>query len=162
MVWFVHTGAFSQEHTYIDSGTGWTLAHTHGTQRQEWISHSSIMFPPTPIRSFHTHVLHLSPSLLYKVTMSDSIHGHLLSVLVSSLRLNTLLSPSFFVFVLSHFIPMLHGSLVRIFIFFANSSPSSPSGPTKAYRDLFGVCLYPHSLSLAYRQTAECDMSASW
>ncbi|KAM6893471.1 par-3 family cell polarity regulator beta a [Xenentodon cancila] len=51
-----------------------------------------------------------------------------------------------FSFVSSHFIPMLR---------------TSPSGPGKAYRDLFGACLYPHSLSLAYGQTAECDLSAS-
>ena len=125
-------------------------------------SHSSIMFPPTPIGRFHTHVLHLSPSLLYKVTMSDSVHGHLLSVLVSSLRLNTLLSPSFrFCFKSLHSNAAQQPGEDFFYFFFANSSPPSPSGPTKAYRDLFGACLYPYSLSLAYRQTAECDLSAS-
>lgn len=37
--------------------------------------------------------------------------------------------------------------------------PPPQSGPTQAYWDLFGACLYPCSLSLAYGQTAECDLS---
>lgn len=93
---------------------------------------------------------------LFKVTMSDSIHGLLLSVLVSSLRLHI---SAYFLFCFKS----LHSNAAQQPGDFPPfSSPSSPSGPTKAYRDLFGYCLYPHSLSVAYGQTAECDLSASW
>lgn len=70
----------------------------------------------------HTRIAPFSLFSLCKVTMSDSIHGLLLSscpcLSSSSLRLNTLLSLAPLFFVLSHFIPMLHSKWVRIFFFF--------------------------------------------
>lgn len=58
-------GWYPQEHSPFrsptHSGGGWTFALTHLIPGQEWTSHLSIMFPPSAIKCFHTHVSHLSP-----------------------------------------------------------------------------------------------------
>ena len=141
-------------HALLRSGTGWTLPLTPGRQRRVWtIIWALCVYPPLS-RVFTLTYCTFLP-LFSLQSHNEWFHPRtppLCPCLSSSSPRLRIPLPSPFFFVLSRFIPMLHSNWVIFFFLFLFlfSSTSSPSGPTTAYRDLFGACLYPQSSSLAY------------
>ena len=143
--------SLSLKHTGSDWDAGWTLAHTRETETRVNISFQQYVYTHCYQEFSHTWIAPFSPFLsLCKVTMSDSIHGFLLSVLVSPShpRGSRHSSPFLLSFVLSHFIPMLHSNWVRTF-FFLPPLPSPHRGwqrPTGTYLVSVFIptaCLWP-------------------
>lgn len=131
-----------------------SCSHSWETKTRENISFQQCVSTHCYQEFLRTRIVPFSLFSLCKVTMSDSIHGLLLSscpcLSSLSLRLNTLLSlpPSPF-FVLSHFIPMLHSSRVRIFIFFVpplrppHLGQQRPTGTYLVSVFIPAACLWP-------------------